>query len=201
MELTRTRLACPGRVAFLVLLAIAAPAAAALADAVGYAEVKDIRIQNDVLSVEHHHDWSRATEPARYKMITTNHDPFTAENTYSWLRVVDKASGKELFRAPVPALTLLWISPDSKYIVGLSSIKLWNPYQLVVFTRSGRRVFERDFTKDPSPAIQQSVTNAIWWFKDPSPAIRLVEAPDGGADLWIEDRLGTSRNFHFRTRE
>jgi len=202
MELTRTRLARPAWISFLVLLGLAVAVAVALADAVGYAEVKDIRTQNDVLSVEHHHDWSRATEPARYKMITTTKNPFTAENTYSWLRAVDKASGKELFRAPVPALTLLWISPDSKYVVGLSSIKLWNPYQLVVFTRSGRRVFEKDFTSDPSPGIQQSVTNAILWFKNPAPAIRLVEAPDGAAaDLWIEDPLGTPRKFHFKTKE
>src|SRR5262245_11911870 len=89
---------------------------ALLADAVGYAGIKDLKEENDVLRVEHHHDWSRATEPARYKMITTTNDPFTAENTYSYLRVVEKASGHELFRAPVPALTRLWISPDSKYV-------------------------------------------------------------------------------------
>jgi hypothetical protein len=183
------------RVLFVLL---AAASAAALADAVGYRGIKDVREENAVLLVEHHHDWSSATEPARYKMITTTKDPFTAENTYSWLRVVEKSSGRELFRAPVPALTLLWISPDSRYIVGLSSIKLWNPYQLVVFTRDGRRVFQKDFTADPTPGIQQSETNAIWWFKDPVPAIRIEEGK-GGTDLWIEDRLGHPRRFHFTT--
>ena len=193
MELTRSgrrrRLLCAGG----LLLA----GALALADAVGYAEIKDLREENDVLSVEHHHDWSRATEAARYKMITTTKDPFTAENTYSYLRAIEKASGRELFRAPVPALTRLWISPDSRYIVGLSSIKLWNPYQLVVFTRGGRRVYQRDFTGDPAPAVLQSVTNAVWWFKEPAPSIRLEEL-GGWVELSIEDRLGKPRRFRFR---
>lgn len=180
------------------LLLLAAVCAAALADAVGYAKVSDIREQNDVLLVEHHHDWTRATEPARFKMITTTKDPFTAENTYSYLRVVDRASGRELFRAPVPALTHLWISPDSRYVVGLSHIMLWNPYQLVVFTREGRRVYEKDFTGENSPAVLQSVTNFISWFQEPVPSIRLEEK-SGWVDLWIQDRLGKPRRFRFKT--
>jgi hypothetical protein len=177
---------------------LAVPVAATLfADAVGYADIKDIREQNAALTVEHHHDWSRATEPARYKMITTTHDPFTAENTYSWLRAVDRASGKELFRTPVPALTQLWISPDSRYIVGISSIKLWNPYQLVVFTRSGKRVFQKDFTGDTTHGIRESVTNAIWWFHE-NPTIRIEHAEPGGeVRLWIDDPQGKPREFRF----
>jgi hypothetical protein len=194
VELTRT-----SRIArFARLTPVLLGAAVALADAVGYAKISDIHEDNGVLLVEHHHDWTRATEPARYKMITTTHDPFTAENTYSWMRVVEKASGRELFRAPVPALTQLWISPDSKYVVGMSSIKLWNPYQLVVFTRSGKRVFEKDFTGDTTHGIQESVTNAILWFKDPTPAIRL-EDTRGDVRLWIEDRLGKPREFRFKS--
>jgi hypothetical protein len=198
MELSRgTRRRLPSAA---VLFVACAATAVLLADAVGYRGIKDVREQNAVLLVEHHHDWSMATEPARYKMITTTKDPFTAENTYSYLRVVEKASGRELFRAPVPALTLLWISPDSRYVVGLSTIMLWNPYQLVVFTRSGRRVFQKDFTSDPAPGIQQSTTNVILWFKEPVPSIRL-EDDRGAARLWIEDRLGKPREFRFRSGE
>ena len=92
----------------------------ALADAVAYSGIVDLRAVSGVLRVEHHHDWSRSTEDARQAMFSTTKDPFTAANTYSCLRVVDKASGGELFKAPVPALTQIWISPDSRYIVGLS---------------------------------------------------------------------------------
>lgn len=167
------------------------------ADMVGYSKVSDIRIESDRLVAEHHHDWSRATEPARFKMITTSKDPFTAENTYSYLRVVDKGTGKERFRAPVPALTLLWISPDSRFVVGLSSVKLWNPYQLVVFDASGRRLLAQDFTNDTRPGVSQTTTNAIFWFKEPNPTIRLAESK-GSAVLSIEDPLGKIRDFRFK---
>ena len=108
-------------------------ASALLADAVGYRAIVNLREQTDVVVAEHHHDWSRATEAARFKMITTTRDPFTQENTYSYLRLLDRASGRELFKKPVPALTHLWISPDSRFVVGVSNVKLWNPYQIVVF--------------------------------------------------------------------
>jgi len=36
-----------------------------------------------------------------------------------------------------PLLTHVWISDDSRYIVGLSNLKFVNPYQLVVFDREG----------------------------------------------------------------
>jgi hypothetical protein len=60
-------------------------------------------------------------------MISTTKNPFTADNDYSCLRLRDKATGAELFRRPVPALTHIWISPDSKYVVGISDVMLWNP--------------------------------------------------------------------------
>ncbi len=167
------------------------------ADMVGYAKILDIRAESDRLVAEHHHDWSRATEEPRLKMITTTKDPFTAENTYSYLRVVEKGSGRELFRKPVPALTQLWISPDSRFIVGISSVKLWNPYQLVVFDRSGRKLLAQDFTNDTRPGITQSTTNAIIWFQQPDPNIRLTES-GGSAVLSIEDPLGKPREFRFR---
>jgi hypothetical protein len=100
----------------------------------------------------------------------------------------------------VPALTLLWISPDSRYVVGLSNVKLWNPYQLVVFSRAGRRVFERSINGASWPGVQESVTNAVFWYKEPSPTVRLEEI-QGWATLSIEDRLGTLRPFRFRVSE
>lgn len=47
------------------------------------------------------------------------------------------SGGKVLFHAPSPDLNYLWISPDSEYLVGLSSVKLNNPYQLMVWRRDG----------------------------------------------------------------
>jgi len=175
-------------------------ASALLADAVGYRGIVNLREQTDVVVAEHHHDWSRATEDARFKMITTTKDPFTPENTYSYLRLLDRASGRELFKKPVPALTHLWISPDSRFVVGLSNVKLWNPYQIVVFDRSGRRLFEKSITSASWPGVQESVTNAVIWYKEPTPAIHLVESK-GWATLTVEDRQGTPRTFRFRVSE
>ena len=147
----------------------------ALSDAVSYSKVVDLRAETGVVVAEHHHDWSKATQDARWKMISTTKDPFTAENTYAYLRLVDRPSGREIFKKPVPALTHLWISPDSRYVVGLSNIKLNNPYQLVVFSRSGRRVLEKSITEATWPSVQESVTNAVIWYKEP-PKIDFVEA-------------------------
>jgi hypothetical protein len=38
-----------------------------LADAVGYSAIVDLREQTDLVVAEHHHDWSRATQDARWK--------------------------------------------------------------------------------------------------------------------------------------
>jgi hypothetical protein len=85
-------------------------------------------------------------------------------------------------------------------VVGLSNIKLCNPFQLVVFSRSGRRVLERSITAATWPSVAESVTNAVAWYKEPTPKIRLEEMR-GEVILSIEDRLGTPREFRFRSSD
>jgi hypothetical protein len=105
-------------------------------------------------------------------------------------------TGAEIFRRPVPALTYIWISRDSKYIVGISNVKLWNPYQLVVFSRSGDRLFERKIVGVNWPGVMESVTNSIRWYKEPVPQLTVIE--DGtAATLSVEDPMGVSRQFQF----
>ncbi len=99
----------------LVLMAIPARA-----DRVGYSGVVDLSAEAGTLRAEHHHDWGGASQNARWKMISATRDPFTADNDYSYLRLCDTTTGTVLFRRPVPALTYIWISPDLKYVVGLS---------------------------------------------------------------------------------
>jgi hypothetical protein len=182
----------------LLLFLLLAPATS-YADAVGYAKVADVRVEGKSIVAVHRHDWTRATEKARFTMITTTRNPFTKENTYSYLRVTDRTSGRELFRAPVPALTHLWISPDSRFIVGMSHIKLWNPYQLVVFDRSGNRLLARSINASSWPGVQESVTNFVNWYKWPAPSIAIRKAGDAMV-LSIEDRLGTQREFRFEAK-
>jgi hypothetical protein len=157
--------------------------------------VVDISAMTDRIRAVHHHDWGKGRN-ARWKMTSTTKDPFTADNDYSYLVVLDIKTDAEIFRRPVPALTSIWISPDSKYIVGVSNVKLWNPYQLVVFSRSGDRLFERDMTDVNWPGVRQSVSNWINWYKEPAPQMTIVE--DGAtATLSIEDSMGIFRQFQF----
>jgi hypothetical protein len=158
-------------------LAIAA-SSAAHADRVAYNGVVDLSIETETLRSEHHHDWSSATPED------------------SSLRLYDKTTGVELFRRPVPALTHIWISPDSEYVVGLSKVMLRNPYQLVVFNRTGDRLLERNMVGVDWPGVAQSVTNWIYRYKEPVPQIKIVKE-GATATLFVEDRLGVLREFRF----
>jgi hypothetical protein len=120
----------------------------AMGDRVGYAEVKNLEISNDRLIVRHHHDWSDSTRARRYEMISGHQDPFRLDNNYAYLECIDRSTSAVRFKIPTPALTYLWISPDSRYIVGLSKIQLWNPYQLVVFDSTGNLLFKEHITPE-----------------------------------------------------
>ena len=123
------------------LAALASPPAAA--DDGSYDEIRNVTAETAELRAVHHHDWSEATDAKRWKMISGHQDPFRADNDYATLEVTDRKTGQRLFRASVPALTRLWISPDSRYVLGLSEIMVWNPYQLVLFDRAGHLLFRR----------------------------------------------------------
>ncbi|MBR1165445.1 hypothetical protein [Bradyrhizobium liaoningense] len=166
----------------------------ARADMVGYRGVVDLSVEAGTLRAEHHHDWGGASQNARWKMISSTRDPFTADNDYSYLRLRDPTMGTELFRRPVPALTYIWISPDLKYVVGLSHVMLWNPYQLVVFSRSGDRLLARDMVG--APGARRSVTNWVYWYKEPAPKLTIVEK-EATATLSVESESGVPREFQF----
>ena len=106
--------------------------------------------------------------------------------------VVDSASGKQLFDKPVPAITYLWISRDSHYIVGLSNIKYQNQYQLIVLSDSGQELLKQDLTSVDWARRTASVTNWLNWYKEPEPKIVLTTAT---RTLEIEDASGVMRTF------
>lgn len=101
-----------------------------------------------------------------------------------------------MFRRPVPALSYIWISPDAKYVVGISNIKLWNPYQLVIYRKFGDRLLERDLVGMKLTGATESVTNWIYWFKEPEPKIAVFEN-GATAALVVEDPLGGFHQFQF----
>jgi hypothetical protein len=175
-------------------LAIAA-SSAAHADSVDYNGVVNLSAETETLRADHHHDWSLLPRPPR-KTISTTENPCAVDIDDSSLRLCDKTTGVELFRRPVPALTHIWISPDSEYVVGLSKVMFRNPFQLVVFNRAGDRLFERNMVGVNWPGVSRSVANWIYWYKEPVPQMKIVKE-GATATLFIEDRLGVLREFQF----
>lgn len=132
---------------FAALLAVLAVTGVAVrgarADIAAYGGIVDLRADGDTFIVKHHHDWSRATEASRYKMISTHQDPFRSDNDYANVAWYSRADGRRHRQMPSPALTWLGVSPDSRYVIGLSNVKLYNPYQLVVYNRAGELLLKR----------------------------------------------------------
>jgi hypothetical protein len=119
---------------FIALLA-ALPAIRAYADRSAYDGVHEVSAARDGLTFRHRHDWSSPKISSLF-LDLSNHQRFlSADNDFSFVELVQ--GDQVLFRAPAPALTYLWISPDARFFVGLSDIKLDNPYQLMVWRRDG----------------------------------------------------------------
>lgn len=66
---------------------------------------------------------------------------FTSDNDFSYIEFIDR-NGKVLMHEPSPALTQLAIHEDS-YFVGLSNIKSYNTYQIVVWNGNGSIIYKK----------------------------------------------------------
>ena len=182
---------------WLIAMLMMSLASLARADATGYSGIFDCRAENELLSAEHHHDWSEATHAARWEMISTTKDVFTSNNSYASLVVRNRQSQAQLFRVPTPALTHLWISNDSRFIVGISNIKLWNPVQVVVFNSKGALVLAKPVESSSFPGVSESVSNWVYWYKEPQPRIS-IETKGDSYSLHIEGNSGIDRVFMFK---
>ncbi len=119
-----------------------------VADARSYNEIVNLKVENQEIIVKHYHNWSLKTEKKRDAMMTTHQNPFHDENDYAFIECIDKKTGCKLFKKPTPALTYLYISRDSKSIIGLSKIQLDNPYQLVCFDLEGNLITKKHITPE-----------------------------------------------------
>lgn len=105
------------------------------ADRVSYSGVHEVTAKQGALTFHHVHDWSSPKVSSLF-LDTVHHERFFSNaNDFSYVEL--REGRKVLFRSPSPALTHLWISPEGRYLVGLSSVRLRNPYQLVVWRRDG----------------------------------------------------------------
>src|SRR5687768_3574382 len=108
----------------------------ARADNKAYEEVLTLEAKGSDFRVTHRHDWTRRTLSKRLEMMKSHRDPFRADDDRSYLAWYS-LDGRRLRQLPSPALTWLGVSPDSRYVIGLSYVRLHNPYHLVVWSRDG----------------------------------------------------------------
>lgn len=164
------------------------------ADSTPYMAKKRVEFRRDHLVVVHEHDWGHAAVSAMWELYISRPQRdlyFTEKNQVSFLQLVNEETGKTLFRKPVPALTHVWISPDAKYVVGLSQIKLYNPWQFVVFDAAGNLLHCRYIgqmavlTKVEWDEFQRKYTNAGMALA------KLLQAHDG--KVYIDVRLAGHR--------
>jgi len=118
------------------------------ADVGSYNDTLRLITESENYMVIHYHDWTNKTRDSRYQMISGNQDPFDKNNDYAYIICFDKRSKKILFKKPCPAFTKIQISDDEKYIIGISKIMLWNPYQLAIFDTKGELIKKRNFSSE-----------------------------------------------------
>jgi hypothetical protein len=145
--------------AFVVLALLALAARPVVADFMAYGGKRDIRTEGATLVVEHHHDWSRKARP-------------------SWVKLSDRASRRERWKRDSGPLDVLWLSPDEKYVVGLSQIKLGNDRQLMVAGTDGSFLHEQrvrcDVLRPLEVPCSESTSNWVHWYDGNEPGIDLV---------------------------
>jgi hypothetical protein len=105
---------------------------------VQYSGSKDLEAHSASLIVRHRHNWSLLSEQLKFSSDT----PFGVEPGVSSLEF-RSSTGESVTRISSPPLTFLLVTPDSRYVIGLSQIKVANDVQLVVFDRDPRLLLKR----------------------------------------------------------
>lgn len=148
----------------LIFLIPAFFSAICLADGASYGGRHEIAIDGRNGSLRHVHHWSN---PEKQKLFFDfqNHDKiFSASNTFSYVEYIDHITEKVLFHYPSPAYTKLWSYRDQIF-VGMSNVKAYNPYQLVVWKPDGTVLYKAHF----SQVVAELSTEKLAEFKDKYP--------------------------------
>lgn len=118
-----------------VFLLISMLTTTVFADGAAYGGRHEIAVDGQHGSFRHVHNWS---SPKKREIAFDMANPdriFTSDNDFSYIEFIDR-EGKVLLREPSPAFTQLAVYDDS-YFIGMSDIKSYNPYQLVVWDGNG----------------------------------------------------------------
>ena len=128
----------------------------AFSDSRPYNKTVNITIESENYIIEHYHDWNW-------------------KKKYAYIECTNKKTNDIVFKVPSPALTKLFISDDEQFIVGLSYIKIDNPYQFVMLNLEGEYIIKshvRKFLRFYE--YVQTVTNYIYWFNIENPELEFI---------------------------
>jgi len=131
----------------------------AFADYASYSDSLRLKIETKNYIIVHFHNWTQETKEQRYKMISSNQDPFNIENNYAYIECIDKRTGKSLFKRPSSALTKIQASEDEKFIVCLSNIKIDNPFQFLIYTINGDLIEKRHISSQEAKFSKQELNS------------------------------------------
>jgi len=106
-------------------------------DRTAYSGKINIRIESKNYYITHFHNWSEETKDERSRMIAEKNQNIFENNNYAYIEVCKKETNEKITRVPSPALTNLFISEDEQYILGISNIMIYNPYQLIIINING----------------------------------------------------------------
>lgn len=113
----------------------------AYADGSAYGGRHEIAVDGINGSFRHVHNWSSQKRKEIFFDTASPDRIFTSDNDFSYVEFIDR-QGKVLMREPSPALTQLAVYEDS-YFIGLSNIKSYNTYQLVVWNGEGSVIYKK----------------------------------------------------------
>ena len=111
----------------IILLVFLATSLIAKADPFSYRGKVSITAESENFIAKHYHDWTSNTKETLYEMISTDQNPFNEKNNYGYVELLNKKSGKVIFKKPSTALTKIVISENEKHIIGILDIMVWNP--------------------------------------------------------------------------
>jgi hypothetical protein len=113
------------------------------ADWYRYNKIANLKVENEKIIVRHYHNWSDSKYTKWYKMYPEEKRLTDMDINYAYIECFEKKNGNMLFKKASPALTNIYISTDSRYIIGISNIKVINPYQFVVYDRCGDIIYKK----------------------------------------------------------
>jgi len=136
------------------------------ADAAAYAGRHEIAIDGLNGSLRHVHRWNNPENRKLFFDFQNHEKIFSTQNSFSYVEYIDRYTEKVLFHYPSPAYTKLWSYYDDIF-VGMSHIKAYNPYQLVVWKRDGTVLYKAHF----SDTVAEFSTDKLAEFKEKFPQV------------------------------